>query len=185
MTKRFSQKDIFFDWYTHALLQWQGANILFENLEWGDIPLHYRVGVIAPRRVNSAMTTTDLRIEDFEIVVDLGGDGTAQESFTLAMESVSSFVQKSTTFVKFSLDGKIFGVEGAYVYDPSVKVARIIFLRGTPHGCSVDGLNVGEWSHDTNTGEFVVPVGKSLTGDFSVSINKWEIEIVIGSCNKL
>jgi alpha-glucosidase len=101
------------------------------------------------------------------------------------MESVSSFVQKSTTFVKFSLDGKIFGVEGAYVYDPSVKVARIIFLRGTPHGCSVDGLNVGEWSHDTNTGEFVVPVGKSLTGDFSVSINKWEIEIIIVGCNKL
>jgi alpha-glucosidase len=111
--------------------------------------------------------------------------GQPQESFTLAMESVSSFVQKSTAFVKFSLDGKILSMEGAYGYDPGLKVARIIFLGGTPHGCAVDGLNVGEWSHDTNTGEFVVPVGKPLTGDFSVSINNWEIEIIMGDCNKL
>jgi hypothetical protein len=108
-----------------------------------------------------------------------------QESFTLAMESESYFVQKSTTIVKFSLDGKIFSLKGDYGYDPGVKVARIIFLGGTPHGCSVGGLNVGGWSHDTNTGEFVVPVEKSLAGDFSVSINNWEIEIITGSCNKL
>jgi alpha-glucosidase (family GH31 glycosyl hydrolase) len=75
VTKFFPQKD--FDWYTHAQLQWQGTNILFENLEWEDIPLHYRGGGIVPRRVNSAMTTTDLRTEDFEIVVGLGSDGTA------------------------------------------------------------------------------------------------------------
>jgi alpha-glucosidase len=76
-------------------------------------------------------------------------------------------------------------MKGDYGYGPGVEVARIFFLGGTRHACSVDGLDVSGWSHDTNTGEFVMPVGKSLTGDFSVSINNWEVEIVTGSCNKL
>jgi alpha-glucosidase len=164
-------KDLFYDFYTHAAVQGKGANVLISNVAMTDISLHYRGGVIVPQRTASAMTTTDVRKQDFEIIVPVGSDGKATGE--LYLDDGISLVQKSTTYVKFAFDGKTFSMKGNYGYSTNTKITKITFLGvgGNIKGCDVDGASAG-WSRDSGVDKVVVSVNKSLTRDFSVSINK-------------
>jgi alpha-glucosidase (family GH31 glycosyl hydrolase) len=54
-------KDIFYDFNTLAPVQGQGQNVSLTNVNFTTIPVHIRSGVILPLRIESAMTTAQLR----------------------------------------------------------------------------------------------------------------------------
>ena len=70
-------KDTFYDFKTLAPVQGQGTYISLDSVPFTEIPLHIRGGVVLPLRAQSAMTTTEVRKQDFELVVAPGGDGKA------------------------------------------------------------------------------------------------------------
>lgn len=165
-------RDIFYDWYTHEPLEGKGSYVTFNNIDITTIVLHYRGGTIVPQRAKSAMTTTALRKENFVIVVAPGTDGKATGS--LYLDDGESIVQKSTTLIDFTWDGKKFTAKGHYGYNAGVKIDSIVILgvKSNPHGCLLNGQKAG-WNHKAtggSTGDLTITVGKPLTADFTVEV---------------
>lgn len=164
-------KDIFYDFYTHAAISGTSSSILLSNISIEDISLFYRGGIIVPQRIESAMTTTELRTKNFEIIVPVGTDGKAKGM--LYLDDGVSLAQKGTTVVKFEFDGKNFKMSGKYGYDSGVAIERVIFLGlgglgGKAKGASIGGKSV----HGSfEGGDYVVSVGKALEGDLKISLN--------------
>lgn len=161
-------QDVFYDFHTHAKIQGQGAVIPLTDIDYTSIPLFYRGGTIVPQRINSTMTTTSLREQDFEIIVPVGSDGTASGS--LYLDDGISLVQKGITYVKFEFDGSVFSMKGEYGYDSGeVKIARIVFLGlGGQTNTTVGGEEVKSVRADNS---IEVLIGKGLNTDFSTSVN--------------
>ncbi|PQE19191.1 glycosyl hydrolase family 31 protein [Rutstroemia sp. NJR-2017a BBW] len=163
--------DIYYDFYTHATVQGHGSTITITDQNITDIPLHYRGGVIVPQRINSAMTTEDLRKQNFEIIVPVGKDGTAKGE--LYLDDGVSLEQEGYTLINFEFDGKTFTANGHYGYDAGVIIERIVFLGlkssgggGYGHHSSVNANIVD----GTQAGDVVVDLGKELSGEFSVQV---------------
>ncbi|RDA95699.1 hypothetical protein CP533_1163 [Ophiocordyceps camponoti-saundersi (nom. inval.)] len=69
--------DIFYDWYSHKPIRGESAEHVFLHQDPTMIPLLIRGGTILPARLNSTQTTTELRRQDFELLVALDDHGEA------------------------------------------------------------------------------------------------------------
>ncbi|KAF7953317.1 hypothetical protein EAE96_006528 [Botrytis aclada] len=161
-------KDIYYDFYTHALVTGHANTIQITDQNITDIPLHYRGGVVVPQRIKSGMTTTEVRKQNFEIIVPVGADGTAKGE--LYLDDGVSIVQEGYSLIEFYWDGKTFEVSGHFGYDAGVSIERVVFL-GLAGSASGTGKQYGA---NTNTqlsaqDDVVVKVGKELSGGFSIA----------------
>lgn len=163
--------DIFYDLWTYAPVRGKGATITISDVGITDIPLHIRGGTILPMRSSSAMTTTELRTRDFNLVVAPGLDGKATGQ--LYLDDGVSLVQHATTAARFVFDGKKLAMKGSYGYRTSSKVATVTILGigKKPSGCDVDGKSIQSWEYDAGEQFMVITVDRSLSRDFTVTLN--------------
>ncbi|KAF2830365.1 alpha-glucosidase precursor [Ophiobolus disseminans] len=123
-------KDRFYDYWTGAAIDGQGANVTQSNVSYTDIPIHVRGGSIIPHRKNSANTTKLLRKEDLTLMVAPAADGTAKGS--LYLDDGESIEQPSASLIEFTYkDGKL-STTGSFAYagasGESVTVSQVEVL---------------------------------------------------------
>lgn len=165
-------EDVYYDFYTHETVHGKGDHVKINDVNMTSIPLHYRGGVIVPQRVKSAMTTTELRKQDFELIVAVGTDGKA--SGELYLDDGVSIKQQGTTYVKFDFDGTTLSMKGSYKYHgaKSLKITSVTFLglKSKPKSFSEEG-DSSTMSTKSSNGDVVVTVSKPLSGDFNINLN--------------
>ncbi|KAJ8522623.1 hypothetical protein ONZ45_g829 [Pleurotus djamor] len=118
--------DTFYDFHTLAPVQGNASSITLSDVSFTDIPLHIKGGVVLPLRTKSAMTTTDVRKQDFEFIVAPGSDGRA--SGQLYIDDGESIAPASSTIVTMSFEGNRLEVQRSFGYETGVRVARVRFL---------------------------------------------------------
>ncbi|KAL4989201.1 glycosyl hydrolases family 31-domain-containing protein [Aspergillus falconensis] len=119
-------KDIFYDWYTGAAIQGQGANITLSNINITHIPIHIRGGNIVPIRSSSAMTTTELRKKGLQLIIAPGTDGTATGS--LYLDDGDSLAQTDTANIVFEYRSGVLNIMGQFMHDAPVNIESIVLL---------------------------------------------------------
>jgi alpha-glucosidase len=122
--------DTFYDYWTGAKVQGQGANVTQSNLTYTDIPIHVRGGSVIPHRVNSANTTKALRQQDFYLLVAPDADGKATGS--LYLDEGEKIEQDSVSEIAFTYDNGKFSTTGSFGYagasGESVTVNHVVVL---------------------------------------------------------
>ncbi|KAK4551744.1 hypothetical protein LTR86_010937 [Recurvomyces mirabilis] len=163
-TEIYMPDDVFYDYYTHETVRGTGSMVTLTDVAYTTIPLYYKGGSIVARRVNSANTTTDLRKQDFSIVVAPGLDGTA--SGNLYLDDGDSLDQPATTYIDFSYDssGK-FVMTGDFGYSAGVSITSVTVLGGSSNGTTPSGYG------KTKRAETMVQTSIPLTGPTIVIVS--------------
>lgn len=157
--------DVFYDWYTGARVNTTGGYTTLTDQNLTDIPLFLRGGVIVPLRAESAVTTTELREKDFELVIPLGADGTASGQLYLD-DGVSLDQGGATTFVQFSYaDGKL-AATGSFGYGTAVNITKVTIL-GSESGSG----NATAVMKDVASGSLSFSLSKPLIEGFEVELS--------------
>ncbi|KAF8957752.1 glycoside hydrolase family 31 protein [Flammula alnicola] len=166
-------RDIFYDFASLAPVLGTGSNITLHNVNFTQIPLHIKGGVVLPLRAESAMTTTALRRNDFEFVVapDMRGEASGK----LYIDDGESIVPPSLTQVVMTFkDGRL-DVSGSFGYATGVNVSRVRFLGVTssPKQVSVHGKVAlrSQYSYDAASKVLDVLIGEPFVKGFSVQYN--------------
>ncbi|KAF2005735.1 glycoside hydrolase family 31 protein [Amniculicola lignicola CBS 123094] len=118
--------DLFYDLFTLTPIDSLGSQVVFEDVAFTDIPVHIKGGSIIPARVNSAMTTTAVRSEDFELLVAPGRDGKA--TGTLYLDDGESLEQDGTSEIRFTFDGETLKADGSFDFSTKVRIQSVTIL---------------------------------------------------------
>ncbi|KAL1746491.1 glycoside hydrolase family 31 protein [Schizophyllum fasciatum] len=162
--------DILYDWYSLTPLQGGGAMGTMDA-DITSIPVHILGGAILPLRVRGAMTTAALRRTNFELVVAVGLDATAEG--TLYLDDGVSLEQQATTEATMRYDKGTLTVDGKFDYDVGDVVlerVRILGVGGAPGSTKLDGQEVEGVSYDQAKGIFDIPINRPL-GKFTLVLS--------------
>ncbi len=148
--------DIFYDYYTHEAVQGNGSRIS-KDVPYTSIPLYYKGGNIFAERASSANTTTELRKQNFAIIIAPDVDGAASGS--LYLDDGASIEQAATSYIHFSYskNGK-FKMTGSFGYQADVNIESVTVLGSSSTSSAKTQLAVSM--------EHAIP----LTGPFSMDL---------------
>lgn len=117
--------DLFYDWFTGAVVA--GGDVrTIHGVGLTDIPIHVRGGSILPLRVESALTTKDLRTRGFEILVAPDADGSAVGE--LYLDDGESIAADRATEIRFEFANGRLKIGGKFGYHPHVAVEAVTLL---------------------------------------------------------
>ena len=167
--------DIFYDFFTYKAVRGQGSSTTLDNISITQIPIHIKGGSVLALRIKSANTTTDLRNNDFSIVVAPGLDSKATGS--LYLDDGDSLVQASTSNIQFSYTNQALNMNGKYGYNVgSVKIAQVVFLgvSAAPGYVAVNHhrLASSDFNYDSTSQSITVTLSASLSEDLVVDYGK-------------
>lgn len=129
--------DTFYDFYTHAPLQGRGSYITLTDIPYTDVPTFIRAGSIVPVRAQGAMTTAELRKNDFNLIIAPDARGIA--SGKLYVDDGVSLQQKGTTEVEFTYFLGLLTVWGKWSYKLDVNIDTVTVLgRADKAGVKID-----------------------------------------------
>lgn len=120
--------DLFYDWYTHEPVQGKAGTYTFSDVDTTTIPLLIRSGVILPVRIASAMTTTELRKEDFELLIPVDAHGKAEGELYVD-DGVSLDQGDDYTLISFKYNNGELTIKGKFGYEVP-KIAKITVIGG-------------------------------------------------------
>lgn len=162
--------DIFYDFWTLAPVRGRGAYVHLDDVDFTDIPLHIRGGVVLPLRTEGANTTTMLRQKPFTLVVAPGLDGSA--SGELYLDDGDSLVQSRTTQLSFEWQRNRLTISGSAQYPASLDSVTILgYGRQSPKAVTVGGAKTKfGWSATGANGAVTVKVGKPLVSGTVVEV---------------
>ena len=119
--------DIFYDFETYQPVRGHGVRMTFENVGYAQIPTHIKGGSIIPMRAQSANTTTEVRKQNFTVLVTPGLDCTASGS--LYLDDGDSLVQPAITNINFTYSSNgDFSMDGVFDYDAGVVIESVTLL---------------------------------------------------------
>ncbi len=148
---------IFYDFYTHEKITGEGKTHTVTDQSVTDIPLFYRGGTVTPLRVKAGMTTSEVREQDFELVVALDEHGTARGS--LYLDDGESLEQDGTTLINFTYKCGTLYAKGRFGYPTSSGIVKITVLGGKDGAAaSASAKGMEKEVKQALTGEFKIHV---------------------------
>jgi len=154
--------DQFYEWGTGKPVRGEGSYVSAE-VDFTDITVHYKGGVVFPQRIESANTTTALRTKGFNIVIAPGLDGCASGS--LYLDDGLSVVQDTVSEIDFWFENGKFSMTGSFEYDAGVNVETITLL-----GVESEPEGLENAEYDAENKKLVLHVDVPLTGRWEGTI---------------
>ncbi|KAF2088804.1 glycoside hydrolase family 31 protein [Saccharata proteae CBS 121410] len=119
-------EDVFYDFWTGERVVGNASYIHLDDVGFTSIPLHVRGGSIVPLRAASANTTTELRKQNFTLMIAPGLDGKASGS--LYLDEGDAIEQPETSLIEMDFNGTHLSTSGSFGYDPGVSIEGIVLL---------------------------------------------------------
>lgn len=155
--------DIFYIWGSGKPVRGRGEYITLDDVDYTDITVHYKGGIIYPQRVESANTTTALRKKGFNLVVAPGLDGEARGS--LYLDDGESVVQDRVSEIDFAYKGGKLSMKGSFEFEAGVGI-EVVTLLGVDKPEKVeDGVE-----YDEENRKLVVHVDVPLTREWEKTV---------------
>ncbi|EFY89506.1 alpha-glucosidase [Metarhizium acridum CQMa 102] len=118
---------LFYDWYSHRPVRGAGRTVTVTGVDTASIPLFLRAGVIVPARLNATLTTAQLRLQPFELLVPLDARGRARGELYLD-DGVSLDQHGRHSLVNFTYDNGRLSVDGVFDYAGPASIRKITLL---------------------------------------------------------
>ncbi|KAJ4376120.1 hypothetical protein N0V83_001401 [Neocucurbitaria cava] len=131
--------DVWYDFATYEPVPGAGRTITYSDVSDSDIPILVRGGSIIPLRVRSAMTTRQLRDQDFELLVAPDNNGNAEGM--LYLDDGESLQPSGVSEISFSWDGDTIKMDGSFGFPTVLGVKSVTVLD--PEGPQKYDLNEG------------------------------------------